>query len=92
MMNDTVLMLFFVSLILHALIVVFIIIDMNKRFPDMHEKVGGVHILNPYKQIDVLIFLLRRKYVIDNENTFHPYDFFLLNLLVLTCSFILILV
>jgi hypothetical protein len=81
---------FLIGAILGVFINLFIIMDMKKRFPDFYKKIGGIQILNPYKQIDVLIFLLSRKYIVDQQKKFHIYDVFILNLIILLGLFVFI--
>lgn len=76
---------FLMAAIVIVIIYMFIVIDIKRTFPSFYNEIGGINILNPFKQINVLVFLISRKYA--QNKKIHIYDLFLLNLLILLFLF-----
>lgn len=78
---------FMLSIALYIILGVFIVIDMKTRFPGEHNRLGGMSIFfNPFKQLDLLMFLLSRKYAAQGSGGIHKYDLFILNFIVLVVT------
>jgi hypothetical protein len=75
------------SIVLYMILGIIIVIDMKTRFPEEHNRLGGMSIFfNPFKQLDFLRFLFSRKYTAQGSSSLHKYDLFILNFIVLVVT------
>ncbi len=87
-MLNTLLNIFLIDSIVMVVIYIAIVIDTKRAFPPLYDKVGGINILNPSRQVDILSFLICRKYATNKK--IHIYDSFILNLIILLFLFVAI--
>ena len=79
------------SMIFNSLCFLYISWDMSNRMPIERKKNGGDSLYNPFKKFSFLIFLLRRRYLINESKKYHIYDLFLFTFFLTVIFFVLFL-
>ena len=58
-----------------------LVADVGDRYPDFHKSLGGNRVFfNPFAQLDLLWWIITRRYSVDSGKLLHRYDLYLSNL------------
>jgi hypothetical protein len=73
---------FLATVVVHIVATPILVADVAGSFPDFHKSLGGHGVLfKPFKQLDLIWWILTRQYSKTSKNGFHRYDLYLANLL-----------
>jgi hypothetical protein len=58
-----------------------LVANIGERFPEFHKSLGGDSVFfNPFKQLDLLWWIINRRYAVGSDRSFHRFDLYLANL------------
>lgn len=89
-MTDLIFYGFIVSIVIYLVGTVILIVDIEKNYPELHEKLDGIgFFFSPFKQMDFLFWIITRRYMVGANKRFHKYDLYLANLILAIVLFVL---
>ena len=79
----------FATAVLHIVSTPILVADMATRHPECHRSIGGDKVFfSPFKQMDLLWWIITRQYAAKSNRSFHPYDLYLCNFSLCVMSFV----
>ena len=73
---------FMATIIFHLIGTIALVTDIGEHYPEFYKRLNGYGVFfSPFKQLDLILWIVTRRYIANTDRVFHRYDLYLANLI-----------